>query len=93
MSHVDVFFEKNFEIKRDFVLMDGQSKLKNEAFESSLLLTNIVIINFNKLDLNEPSHFKDLKDKIDYIHSIKDYKIYILLLIRDSIDKGILKKD
>lgn len=37
--------------------MDGQSKLKKEAFESALLLSNLVIINFNKLDLNEPSHF------------------------------------
>lgn len=52
--------------------MDGQSKLKKEAFESSLLLTNLIIINFNKHDLNEPSHFQDLKDKIEFIHSMKD---------------------
>jgi hypothetical protein len=28
VSHVDVFFEKSFEIKRNFVIMDGQAKLK-----------------------------------------------------------------
>ena len=29
VSHIDVFFEKSFGIKRDFVIMDGQGNIES----------------------------------------------------------------
>ena len=69
VSHVDVFFEKSFDKKRNFVIMDGQGNMKTKALESVLELTNLIIINFSKQDIKNTEHLKDLKQKIDLVRN------------------------
>ena len=40
--------------------MDGQGNMKTQALESVLELTNLIIINFNRSDINNIEHFNDL---------------------------------
>ena len=47
-------------------------------------MTNIAIINFNIKEINQPKSVKDLENKIDLIKKY-DEKIYIILVLRDSV--------
>ena len=40
--------------------MDGQGNLNDQAIESALKLTNIVLLNFSSQDFNEVDPIKDL---------------------------------
>jgi hypothetical protein len=49
------------------VIIDGQGFLKQEAIESSLILTNIAMIHIHHKDLQEEIIVDDLKSKIQMI--------------------------
>ena len=59
-SHVDVFFEKCFKIKRNIVVMDGEGKIKDEAIKKIINLTNLFVINFHRLDIEEKLQVENL---------------------------------
>ncbi len=59
-SHIDVFFEKCFKIKRNIVVMDGQGKIKDEAIKKMINLTNLFVINFHRLDIEEKVQVENL---------------------------------
>jgi hypothetical protein len=69
--------------------MDGQGNMKTQALESVLELTNLIILNFNRTDINNKDHFKDLKLKIELVKS-KHHQIYVILIIRDSLKTGLI---
>ena len=56
-GQVDVFFDRCYQKRNNWVFMEGQGRLSNEVILSTLILTNIVFIHFNfkELDNNEES--------------------------------------
>ena len=69
--------------------MDGQGLLKDEVIESTLILSNIVMIHFHHKDLSEKSLTDELVNKIKMIK--KDANIMIIFIIRDASESKILK--
>jgi len=69
--------------------MDGQGLLKDEVIESTLILSNIVMIHFHHKDLSEKSLTDELVNKIKMIK--KDANIMIIFIIRDASETKILK--
>jgi hypothetical protein len=65
------------------VLMDGQGNLNDQAILSTLLLTNIVLINFHYSEFNDEDSLKDLANKVKMIKE-QDNGIIIVLVIRDA---------
>lgn len=63
--------------------MDAQGSLNYKAMKSSLILTNITIINFNFKEMNESDAIKDLFQKIETI-KLTDSDIKIILVLRDA---------
>lgn len=80
---VDVFFEKSFENKRNIVLMDGQGKLMSETISNCLCLSNMVLIQFNKADLDEDEERTQLNETLDMINRAQP-RPTIVLLLRDA---------
>ena len=90
LGQVDVFFEKCFDKKRNFVRMDGQGSLNDETIKSTLILTNIAIIHFRNKDFED---LRSLEDLIRKLKMIKDQNnnIKVFLLIRDAKESKVLK--
>ena len=65
------------------VIMDGQGNLNDQAILSTLLLTNIALINFHFSEFNDVDSLKDLKSKVKMIKE-QDNNILIILVIRDA---------
>ena len=72
--------------------MDGQGNLNDQAIQSTLNLTNIVLLNFGCLEFNEVNSLKDLNTKIEMINKA-DEDIYIILVIRDASKSERIKKE
>ena len=93
-GQVDVFFDKNFEIKNNCVYMDGQGHLKNSTIKSVLTLTNIVMLHFNKNDFSQDSEWEELVETLKLIkkENQKQDVPKVILLIRDCSQFKMLQK-
>jgi len=76
-------------------MIDGQGNLNDEAINSTLILTDIVMIHFHRQDFDDQNQLNDLKNKIQMVQNAMNNchkKIHVMLVVRDANESLILKK-
>ena len=76
-------------------MIDGQGNLNDEAINSTLILTDVVMIHFHRQDFDDQNQLNDLKNKIQMVQNAMNNcrkKIHVMLVVRDANESLILKK-
>jgi len=76
-------------------MIDGQGNLNDEAINSTLILTDVVMIHFHRQDFDDQNQLNDLKNKIQMVQNAMNNcrkKIHVILVVRDANESLILKK-